>query len=156
MKICENIASLPEFEGAKTVLLYLPLKSEPDVSSLAGICRRRGKTAAYPKAEGDAMRFFASDAFVKGALGVYEPEGGREVFPDAFTVAVIPALAYRPDGHRLGRGGGYYDRFLSGFAGAKIGAAFGFAVLPSGSFDALPHDVPVDVIVTEAEVQRHS
>ena len=154
-KICMALSSRPEFIAAKKAFLFYPLKSEPDILPLVKFCEEGGKIVAYPKVEGEKMRFFASDGFIKSRLGVYEPAGGDEVSEDGETVAVVPALAYRRDGYRLGRGGGYYDRFLASFRGVSVGVGFGFSLLPSDVFKEEKHDIPVDVIVTDGEIIRN-
>ena len=110
---------------------------------------------AYPKISGEKMDFFVSRDFEKSALGVYEPVGGYKVPPDGKTLVIVPALAFRRDGYRLGRGGGFYDRFLQDFRGFSVGAAFSFSILNDGDFDAEAHDVPVMITVTEDGIFRH-
>lgn len=154
-KICEALSSLPEFISAKKAFLFYPLKSEPDILPLAKLCEESGKIVAYPKVDGEKMRFFAPDGFIKSRLGVYEPNGGDEISEDGETVAVVPALAYRRDGYRLGRGGGYYDRFLATFRGVSIGVGFVFSLLFPDAFKEEQHDIPVDIIVTDGEIIRN-
>ncbi len=153
-KICENLASLPEFSAAKKVFLYVPLKSEPDVLPLAEAARTSGKRVAYPATDGGSMRYFACGKFKAGGNGIPEPDGGEELLPDSGTFVVVPALAYSESGYRLGRGGGFFDRFLSGKDCTAVGAAFSFSVLADGAFTVEPHDIPVSVIVTDSGVIR--
>ena len=153
--IAKNLLSLPEFEAAEKLFLYIPLKSEPDISELAKAASEAEKSVAYPKISGEKMNFFVSRDFEKSALGVYEPVGGYKVPPDGKTLVIVPALAFRRDGYRLGRGGGFYDRFLQDFRGFSVGAAFSFSILNDGDFDAEAHDVPVMITVTEDGIFRH-
>ena len=148
----EGIASTDGYKNAEKLFLYLPLRSEPDISELAEIARSEGKTVAFPKISDGVMKYFSSGRFVKSKIGIYEPEDGEEVFADEKTAVIVPALAYRRDGYRLGRGGGWFDRFLAGFRGVSIGAAFSLSIVENDAFDAEKHDIPVDIVVTEAGI----
>lgn len=83
-----------------------------------------------------------------GPFGILEPVG--EVFPAEryadIQLAVIPGMAFDDENHRLGRGKGYYDKFLPGLPSAyKVGICFPFQHLPS--IPSEPHDVLMDMIV---------
>ena len=84
----------------------------------------------------------------RGAFGIPEPRRDTPVLPpQAFDLAVVPAVAFDRAGFRIGRGGGYYDRYLAQMRGVKIGLCYTQFLLPS-----LPrelHDERVDLILTE-------
>jgi 5-formyltetrahydrofolate cyclo-ligase len=90
-----------------------------------------------------------------GRFGIPEPDGddggqGEAVF---FELVVVPGMAFDRDGYRLGRGGGYYDRFLSAARfRAAVGLAFAWQLLPELPRD--PWDVPVGAVATEEGVIR--
>ena len=155
-KICGYCMALPEFIKAKTVLLYFAKGSEVDLSRLAETALGMGKTVGYPRCvDGNAMVFHKiSDLseLCKGAFGIMEPPKSAPVLKTEGGVCFVPALAYDCDGFRLGYGGGYYDRFLKGFQGCKIGVAYSACVtkkLPRGE-----HDQRTDYIITESQVKR--
>jgi 5-formyltetrahydrofolate cyclo-ligase len=89
---------------------------------------------------------------VHGAWKVREPQAdpARRILEPDIDLICVPGLAFTADGHRLGRGRGYYDRFLAHgeFRARKVGVCFATQVL--AAFEMLPHDHPVDLLVTEA------
>ena len=98
----------------------------------------------------DAVRFTRGSVLVRTPLGILEPRGGEILAPDAPDLLLVPALAFDREGFRLGRGGGYYDRFLAASRGLTIGLAYAPFVL-----DRLPrqaHDLPVDAICTQEDL----
>lgn len=148
-----NAAILPQYLDSDLLLCYYPIKREPNILPLIRHAQTLGKTVAFPISHVEERRlsFHAvSDLseLVTGAYGIPEPP---EWLPEigAFTNALclVPALAFDRKGHRLGYGGGYYDRFLSGFDGITLGLAYS-----SFFVDTVPsedHDASVDIIITE-------
>ena len=73
--------------------------------------------------------------------------GGPTVRPD---VVVVPCVGFTRAGHRLGHGGGYYDRWLALHPGVvAVGVAWSFGEIDLDTFDARPHDIPLAVVITE-------
>ena len=95
-----------------------------------------------------------------GPFGTTEPrEGCPACGPGEMDLVIVPAVGVSMDGTRLGHGGGHYDRFLAGLGGRGGGGgppvmALAFARQVVGSIPAAPHDVPVDVVVTERGLFR--
>jgi 5-formyltetrahydrofolate cyclo-ligase len=87
-----------------------------------------------------------------GPFGALEPPAGaREVPLDEIDCVVLPGVAFSEDGHRLGRGGGYYDATLARMArAARVGVAFDAQLVPT--LPREPHDAALDAIVTEARL----
>ena len=145
--LVEMIRSMPEYSDASVILLYCPIGSEPDLMPLAEYAERESKTVAFPVTHFGEMTFCVKDSssgFRPGAMGIPEPTGEELVCAakKADVLCVVPALAVDKCGYRIGYGGGYYDRFLSGFAGRSV-----CAVYPQLFVDSLPvekHDEPVD------------
>ena len=140
-----------------TIMAYWPLPDEVDIRPLIDRLVAEGKTVVLPKVTGDEtmeLRRYTSRADLQeGAFHIMEPIG--EVFEDysKIAVALIPGMAFDAAGHRLGRGKGYYDRFLSTFLlplaprplPLKIGVCFPFqrvAEVPSEE-----HDVMMDEVI---------
>ena len=157
---CERAVGLDEFAPAGSVMIYLPIRSELDPTAIARAAWSAGKTVLVPKVDWSARRM---DAVVLSSLdepmftdryGLRTPAAGATWPIDKIDLIVVPAMAYDRSGHRLGRGGGFYDRFLGrdGLTGTTCGLAFSEQLL-----DAVPrseHDVPVDIVVTDREVLR--
>ncbi len=139
--IVERLLELDEYRNAGIVLAYAPMATEVDISPL--FCDKR---LLFPYIDGNEM-FFAPPPLVKGRHGFMEPRQRHAVHFDR-AVALVPARALTKDGYRLGRGGGYYDRFLEkNKAGLfSIGLAFSIQI-----FDKLPveeHDIRLDMVIT--------
>jgi 5-formyltetrahydrofolate cyclo-ligase len=102
-------------------------------------------------------RVDSGDALAPGRYGIPAPAdvGTARVEVDGFDLVVVPGLAFDPNGFRLGRGVGYYDRFLSRARSKTVaGLAFSWRIVPEVPVD--PWDVPVDAVVTEKGVIRVS
>lgn len=150
------IKLLPEYKAAKTVLLYNAVGGEIVLDLLIADARDNGKITAFPVCDvkSETMTFVTDveKKFTSGAYGIPEPVFGDAVTDFSASVCIIPALAFDEKGNRLGRGKGYYDKFLSGYSGTKIGVSQDGFVLEEIPTDE--NDVPVDLIVTEKRVIR--
>ena len=141
------------YAKAELLLTYVSVGAEVDTIGLINAAFANGKSVAVPKCmDGNTMDFYiikSMDDLTKGKYGLLEPDVNKckkaEVTED--TVCIVPALSFDAKGHRLGMGGGYYDRFLKNFKGTSVGfcrSSFLRLNLPWQE-----HDVPVDIIVTE-------
>ena len=153
----------PLLAEAQTILAYYALPDEVDTHALLDALVAEGKTVLLPKVlDEETMefrRYTGRDSLQEGAYHIMEPiTGGRFFCYDDLTkepspcydlsridIALIPGLAFDAQGHRLGRGKGYYDRFLSAFKGQTIGVCFDFQKVAEVPVDA--HDVSVDRVV---------
>ena len=86
--------------------------------------------------------------------GVREPIAGKPIPSDLIDIVVVPGLGFTPQGHRIGRGMGFYDRFLaqSGFMGISCGLAFDEQVVEN--IPVLDHDMPLSMLVTDRGIRR--
>ena len=141
-------------QGARVIGLYRALPSECGTSALATALLAAGKELCYPVATPSLRPLSfrrASGLFVRGALGIEEPEGSPVLLAD-LDVLVVPALAVDPHGHRLGRGRGHYDATLAEASALSIALIFEVQVVqevPVGE-----HDRPVSAVCTEARLWR--
>lgn len=159
VRACNKLIALEAMQHANVVMLYLPLENEVDVTPTAIFCFRQAKTVCVPKVDWDhgSMHPVEIDSFDDRVLdtdrhGVRVPKGSRLVLPDIIDVVVVPGLAFDSRGNRLGRGGGYYDRFLAELRPSvtRIGLAFDQQIvepIPAGA-----HDMAVDILVTDRRV----
>lgn len=92
------------------------------------------------------------EALVPGVFGILEPQQGKVVFPEELEIMLLPGLAFSRTGERLGRGGGYYDRYLAKLPPEvlKIGLAFSEQIVQT--IPIAEHDLKVDMVITEEEV----
>ena len=155
VRITQQVLSLPAFQAAERVFAYCSVVPEVDTHAILAQARRRGKTVALPVTQPDGqMRFARFDgALVPGRFGIPEPpRSARTLLPQPGDLMLVPALAYDRAGRRLGRGGGYYDRFLARVDCCTVGLIRAAFLL-----DALPaewNDVPVSAVITEDGVLR--
>jgi 5-formyltetrahydrofolate cyclo-ligase len=157
---CRHLIEIDQFARADAVMVYMPVPGEVDAMPLALAAWQRGKTVLVPKVFWDHKHMVAvtcksiDDEMVETRYGIREPVGG-EVWPiEQVDLIVVPALAFDRAGNRLGRGGGFYDRFLAqpGVRAVRCGLAFREQVV-----DELPaetHDRPVHLLATDEELLR--
>jgi 5-formyltetrahydrofolate cyclo-ligase len=151
LAVCGEIESWVAFQTSETILTYMPVHSEVDLTPL--LERYRHKRWVLPRIlpeQGHSMVFHPYDAghLVKHPFGMAEPAPYLPVvLPEEIRLALVPGLAFDRSGWRLGYGGGYYDRFLSDFAGITAGIVFHELLLPE-----VPHsllDIPMQWVVSE-------
>lgn len=134
--------------GAMVVALYSPLGDEPQLWSLVERLAQ-SMSVVLPRVEGDVMNFYSYDkcAMAKGAYGINEPQNGLPVDVCEIDAIVVPGVAFAADGARMGRGKGYYDRYLSqnGCRALKIGVCYREQVVES--IPTEPHDVKMDTVI---------
>lgn len=156
IKIKERLFRLGVFKKAKTVMMYLALSSEVQTYQMIEGALRLGKRVALPVCGPKAKKItpclikgLEAKYLKEGPYGIKEPVSKKAVNSREIDLCVVPGLAFDLSGNRLGRGMGYYDRFLGTLAAGtpKIGLAFKFQVLKSLSSYCLPHDLRVDKLI---------
>jgi 5-formyltetrahydrofolate cyclo-ligase len=135
---------------SRVVMAFWPLPDEVDIRPLIDRLVDEGKTVLLPKVTGDEtmeLRRYTSQADLsEGAFHIMEPVGEPFVDYGQIDVALVPGVAFDAAGHRLGRGRGYYDRFLSEWPAIyKIGVCFPFQRVAEVPVEA--HDVVLDQII---------
>jgi 5-formyltetrahydrofolate cyclo-ligase len=156
--IRRRINFLDAFHGARTVMLYVPIRNEVDTTGLIADCHSLGKTVLLPRTrrllhELAPVVFSAGDALVKGEFGIPEPPLTNPVLPvGEIDLVLLPGVAFSRDGRRLGYGGGFYDRFTRrpDYRAISLGLAFEIQVVPWIPLGR--QDRPVDLVVTESRV----
>ncbi len=146
-KAVENLSTNTDFIKTANVLIFAPIKNEISfVEEL--ILKFPQKEYYFPRIIRKEIRFFESEfvSLVKDKLGILAPLKTSPTFQNQKnTIVIIPAVAADKQGNRLGRGGGFYDKFLTNFSGTKIVILPKFAI-----FDSVPveeHDVRVDLVI---------
>ena len=142
----------PLLADAQTIMAYYSLPDEVNTHGLIDELVAEGKTVLLPKVTGtDTMelrRYTGRADLQEGTYHILEPVG--EPFTDyaAIDLILVPGLAFDAAGHRLGRGRGYYDRFLHSKNRpycVKIGVCFDFQKVDEVPVDA--HDMAMDRVV---------
>lgn len=152
--ICTKLTQLPAYQSAQTIASYQPLPDEVDLTQFHQFALSAGKTLAFPVTSNNSMQFFApKGSLIKNLFQIPEPnpKTSQLIHPDQIDLIILPCRAFDPaTKHRLGRGAGYYDRFLSASKNSKthlIIVAYHTQSTPNLPHD--PHDVPAHQVITE-------
>ena len=158
--ITARLERLPALGGpAGTVGFYWPFKGEYDPRPLARLLHARGLRLALPvvveRARPVAFRAWWPGMRMRpGAWDIPVPDDGDWLRPE---ILLVPLLGFDPRGYRLGYGGGYYDRTLAAaMPTSPLAIGVGFEIGRLETIHPQPHDVPMDLIVTERQVFRGS
>lgn len=144
--VTARILSDPAWRAAGAVALYASLRPEFSTVSLANAAWLAGKQVWFPKVDGPRLRWGLArnwDDLEPGAYGIREPRATHDVPP--VDLVVVPGVAFQRDGLRLGRGGGYYDRFLADTRIATWAPVFSCQILEQIPAEA--HDQKVSRVI---------
>lgn len=149
--------ALPELNRANTVMLFYGMGNEPDTQMLIQTLLLQGKTVALPKClpkrRMKARIVRGLDDLRLGAFGIPEPiEDCPAVERDRIDLILVPNVCCDKQGYRLGRGAGYYDRYLAGYTGFTVALCpeqWLQETLPTDEFD-----LPVQLVLTEQKTWR--
>ena len=137
------------YKNAKTIYGYLPYNQEVRTVPMLEQALKDGKRVAVPKVYGDEMKFLYLDDLTKvskGYAGIPEPIADEPVADDKTALVLMPGLAFDPQGHRIGYGGGFYDKFLAAEPNhPTLALCYEFQMLPV--LDTEEHDIPVDTVL---------
>jgi 5-formyltetrahydrofolate cyclo-ligase len=158
--LVRRVLGLPAFGRAEALFSYLDVDGEVPTRDIVAHALEANKTVCLPYCVPGTRsmtwhRVDSLDGLVKSRMGIWEPVPSRQtrVEPAAFvrSIALVPGLLFDLRGYRLGYGGGFYDSFLSAFAGATVGLCREAQLVESlAALDVLePHDRAVDMVVTE-------
>jgi len=148
-KICARVVQTELFQKAGCVALYYALNDEVQTSELLEEWYEK-KKIALPVISGENINFHAykgKEHLKTGALGIAEPASTEVIPPGNIDLFIIPGVAFDSKRNRLGRGKGYYDKYLAGINKPMIGICFDFQRI-----DTIPsekHDIKMDMIITE-------
>lgn len=147
--ICQRILNHPWYLEAKTIMAFMPKYPEPDIIPVLQDILDSGRMLLLPRCDTreqmTARVIRTLSQLQEGIFGLLEPSEDTEIFPpEQIDLILVPGMAFDEEGHRLGRGRGYYDRFLTDTIARTIGIAG--RVLPS--VPVLLHDRDMDSLVT--------
>ncbi|MBO7234327.1 MAG: 5-formyltetrahydrofolate cyclo-ligase [Paludibacteraceae bacterium] len=137
VSIIEKLKANSKFHAAHTICLYSSLPDEVDTHSLIEELKSEKRILLPSIEDGDIVlhKYTSSDDLAHGEYGIQESQGAIFTDYNQIDLVVVPGMAFDPQGNRLGRGKGYYDRFLCKTHAHKIGICFPFQY-----FDFIPHD----------------
>ena len=159
-KVLDKLKKLPEWKNAETVLIFLSLPDEIKTEGIINEALEENKKTAVPRINGNDIVFHyiksVNSSLIIHPLGIAEPSPSTPVFnslsADEKTLILVPGLAFDKNCFRLGRGKGFYDKFLSGIDKSvkKIGIGYDFQIVES--VPAEDHDFPLDSVITDTSI----
>ena len=145
----EQFAACELYQQAMTIYGYLPYNQEVRTVPMLERALREGKRVAVPKVYGDEMKFIYLKDLTQvetGYAGIPEPVADEPVADDPAALVLMPGLAFDPQGHRIGYGGGFYDKFLAAEPNhPTVALCYGFQMLEA--LETQDHDIPVDLVL---------
>jgi len=159
MAACQFLMSTREFKNAQMIMIFMSMPTEVETSTLAVKAWQEGKNIAVPRIDWEGRHLEPVEirsldvGMTTTGPGLREPVTGTAVPLGLIDMIVVPGLAYDRHGYRVGRGRGFYDRFLAqqDFQGVRCALCFHEQLLDE-AIPAEPHDVPMDLIVSDREV----
>lgn len=151
-RITAHLLAMPAYRDAGTVFCFVGTAQEPDTTDILRDALARGKRLCVPACVGKGImelrQITSLEQLTPGFYGIPEPpQGSPRVDADAVDLAVLPCLGCSRSGHRLGRGGGYYDRFLAHYRGGAV--VLCREQMLREDIPQEPHDYPVPWVLTE-------
>ena len=137
------------YRDAKTIYGYMPYNQEVRTVPMLEQALADGKRVAVPKCYGDEMKFIYLEDLTqveKGYAGIPEPIADGPVGDDPTALVLMPGMAFDPQGHRIGYGGGFYDKFLASEPGhPTLALCYEFQMLDH--LETEEFDIPVDTVL---------
>lgn len=159
--VAEHLASIPEFVAARRVAGYWAVAGEVPLSAVVAVVDRNPAQAFFlpmiPAVARGPLAFAAwrvGDPVVPNRFGIPEPEDATAVATTSLDVVLLPVVGFDRRGHRLGTGGGYYDRtfaFRQKAPGPPLLIGIAYACQEADDFEPATWDVDLDWVVTERE-----
>ena len=149
-RLGEKFRECELYKNAQTIYGYLPYNQEVRTVPMLEQAIRDGKRVAVPKCYGEEMRFLYISDFenevAPGYANIPEPIADEPVADDKTALVLMPGLAFDPQGHRIGYGGGFYDRFLSAEPDhPTLALCYGFQMVDH--LETEEFDIPVDMVL---------
>lgn len=153
----ESFLALEGYKRASKVAFYSSIRSEVSTDGVIKQSLKDGKEVYLPRVKKDSygvdfVRFTGSEDLKAGAFGVLEPTGDDIIAPEELDLIVLPGVAFDESGARIGYGKGHYDMTLEKVSCTKV--AFAFEIQVVEKIETEPHDVGMDIVITEERIIR--
>ena len=149
-ELAQKLFAHPFYQAAKSIYGYMSYNQEVRTRAILEQAQKDGKHVAVPKVFGDTMKFLwldDLDAVSLGYCNIPEPTADGPEADDETALVLMPGLAFDPEGHRCGYGGGFYDRYLEQHTAHKtLALCYDFQMFDHLDVDA--HDIPVDFVLS--------
>ncbi len=157
LRIKDSFAGLAAYQEAEILLAYVDAKREAETRLLMQQAWTDGKKVAAPRVDGDGIMHYyyieSLEDLESGSFGIMEPKQDRPLCETEEGLLLMPGVAFDESCHRVGYGGGYYDRYLEKHPGLlHIALAFEFQVFEEVPFE--DHDILPEMIVTERRILK--
>lgn len=160
LRAAHRLFERPEYAKAEAIMVFLSLPSEVETTPIVLRAWQDGKRVVAPKVSWNQRRMLPlefrslTEDLVASSMGIREPIAGVPFPTELIDLIIVPGLGFDEYGNRVGRGRGFYDRFLANaeLRGVACGLAFEEQVVPS--IPAGPLDRPVDMLITDEKVRR--
>lgn len=155
-KMQAELTRLPCYQAAEYIMLYMAMQDEVQLDELIAMVLKDGKKAVIPLVTGaglmEAVELSDMVDLVPDKYGIktVSEEKRRLIAPDKIDLIIVPGVAFDKAGHRLGMGGGFYDRFMLR-ASRAVRAALAYDCQLLAAVPAEVHDLTVDYIITEKQ-----
>lgn len=150
-KLITLLLSQPFYKESRTIYCYVSYRNEVDTWRFIMCSLKEGKRVAVPKVSGNEMKFYYIQNITelkKGYKGIFEPSEINEEAVEENALFIMPLVAFDREKHRLGYGGGFYDRYLQKYPNHfKIGIGFSFQeteYIPVEQYDVNPDRIWTD------------
>jgi len=148
-ELARQLFETDEYRNARSVYGYLPYNQEVRTVPMLEQALREGKRVAVPKCYGEEMRFIwltDLNAVEKSPMGIPEPIADGPVADDETALVLMPGMAFDREGHRIGYGGGFYDKFLAREGNhPTLALCYDFQLLDR--LETEEYDIPVDKVL---------
>ena len=148
-KLVEKFLASDAYKNARTIYGYMPYNQEVRTTKALEQALKDGKILALPKVCGDRMDFIVVtdlSQVEEGYCGIPEPIHDGPLATDETALVLMPGLAFDREGHRMGYGGGFYDKFLESEPNhPTLALCYEFQMMPH--LDVEAHDIPVDEVI---------
>ncbi len=138
-RIAERFLALPQYQEASCIYAYMDCKQEVETGRIIRQAWADGKRVAVPRVRGEVMDYHYIDSFSQledGYFGIQEPREELPVAKEENALMILPGVAFDEALHRVGYGGGFYDRYQEAYPGlVRIALAFEFQVFPQVPFE---------------------
>ena len=148
-ELAQKLFAHPFYQAAKSIYGYMSYNQEVRTMPILRQAQADGKRVAVPKVYGDEMKFLYLDDLTQvytGYAGIPEPIADGPVAADETALVLMPGLAFDPQGHRIGYGGGFYDKFLSREPNhPTLALCYEFQMVEH--LETEEFDIPVDTVI---------
>ena len=155
--ICRRVEETDAYRNASSLCVYMPINNEVEADLLIPSAQEKGKRVYIPRVTGEEMIFNAYEPELiaeRGAFHIRESDSEEILTPDEGTLVIMPGSVFDLQAHRIGYGGGYYDRYLSQHpVCSTIGVCFDFQI--TEQLPAEAHDISPQMVISELrEIRR--